>query len=95
MSNPWGLSQREGEVLMAILMHGSAKVAARNLFISPRTVEAHVHRILPRMSVSTCMQAVVLWDRWYTAQRAATANARLLKKLMEAGIQLEELEETA
>ena len=86
--NPWGLTDREGEVLDALLEHGTSKYAAKALGLSHRTVEAHLRNIIPKMPAGNKMKVVVLWDRWATAQRAANANALLLQRLAETGVEL-------
>jgi len=52
------LSPREREVLDGILAGGSSKMIARDLGISPRTVEVHRARMLERLGVRNIAEAV-------------------------------------
>lgn len=52
------LTPRQREVLRGILRGDSARRIARDLAISPRTVEAHRRALLQRLGVRTTAQAV-------------------------------------
>lgn len=52
------LSEREREILRCLLDHGTSKVIARHLKISPRTVEAHRANIMTKLKVRTVAQAI-------------------------------------
>jgi DNA-binding CsgD family transcriptional regulator len=61
--NPFGLTQREAEIL-ALLAEGlRSSVIARRLFVAPKTVEHHVSAILAKLGVSTRAEAVALLRR--------------------------------
>ncbi|MEP2722595.1 LuxR C-terminal-related transcriptional regulator [Roseibium sp.] len=52
------LSEREREILVAMLDHGTSKVIARHLAISLRTVETHRANIMMKLKVRTLAQAI-------------------------------------
>ncbi|WP_342633528.1 response regulator transcription factor [Microvirga subterranea] len=52
------LSAREREVLEGLLAGGSNKTIARDLDISPRTVEAHRARIMERLGTHSLPELV-------------------------------------
>lgn len=53
------MSQREREVLEGLLLGGTNKSIARELGISPRTVEIHRARVMERLGVHTAPEAVL------------------------------------
>ena len=53
-----GLAPREREVLDGLLAGGTNKTIARDLGISPRTVEAHRARIMERLGVQSLPEMV-------------------------------------
>jgi PAS domain S-box-containing protein len=55
-----GMSARERDVLAGLISGGTNKVIARELGISPRTVEVHRGRIMERLGVHTLPEAVLL-----------------------------------
>ncbi len=66
-SNPWGLTEREAEVMDALVLVGNHKMAARMLGISDRTIEYHSAQVGLRMGLNlngTIGRKLVLWDRW-------------------------------
>jgi DNA-binding NarL/FixJ family response regulator len=50
---PAGLTDREVEVLCSVARGLSIKQAARELELRPKTVDAHLQRIYPKLGVST------------------------------------------
>jgi len=52
------LTRREIEVLRELVAGATNKVVARNLGISPRTVEAHRHRLMEKLGVNTLAEMV-------------------------------------
>jgi DNA-binding CsgD family transcriptional regulator/tetratricopeptide (TPR) repeat protein len=57
---PYGLTERELEVLALVGTGATNRQIARNLFISERTVGVHVSRVLHKLQVSNRGQAAVL-----------------------------------
>lgn len=61
--NPFGLTQREAEIL-ALLSEGLRNTTiAKRLFVSPKTVEHHISAILAKLSVGSRTEAVALTRR--------------------------------
>ena len=61
--NPFGLTQREAEIL-ALLSEGLRNTTiAKRLFVSSKTVEHHISAILAKLSVSSRSEAVALTHR--------------------------------
>jgi two-component system response regulator FixJ len=54
------LTVREGEVLQALVAGKSNKVIARDLGLSPRTVEAHRAALMDRLGVKSLAEAIRL-----------------------------------
>jgi DNA-binding CsgD family transcriptional regulator len=57
------LTPREAEVLSTMARGYTAKEAARELGISPRTVEVHVGNALVKLTARNGLHAALLWDR--------------------------------
>lgn len=74
MTNPWGLSKRQGDILEALARGVCIKQIAKDQGISFRTVQAHVYRVAPKMGAANTMHAVVMWDRHVRANESATAS---------------------
>ncbi|NCP19795.1 MAG: response regulator transcription factor [Erythrobacter sp.] len=53
-----GLTAREREVLVSLISHGTNKAIAKQLDISPRTVEKYRAAILARLGVANSAQAI-------------------------------------
>jgi DNA-binding CsgD family transcriptional regulator len=53
-----GLSRREAEVLRLVAAGLSNAEVAERLFLSPRTVDAHLRRIYPKLGVAGRAAAV-------------------------------------
>jgi FixJ family two-component response regulator len=54
-----GMSQREHEVLDGLLAGGTNKTIARDLGISPRTVEVHRAHVMERLGARSVPEAVI------------------------------------
>lgn len=55
-----GMSERERSVLEGLLAGGTNKTIARDLGISPRTVEAHRARVMERLGARTLPEAILM-----------------------------------
>jgi DNA-binding CsgD family transcriptional regulator len=62
--NPWGLTRRECEVMMAIVEHGSSKATAKALGVAISFIEAKGASARRKMNLESRVQAAVAWDRW-------------------------------
>jgi len=69
-TNPWNLTDRQCEVLAALVESGCCKVAARRLNVTGKTVEVHMERIRAKMGLHHSLRAAVLFDRWQREARA-------------------------
>jgi FixJ family two-component response regulator len=63
-TNPWGLSPMQCSALAAVATAAVQKIAARELGISNRTLEVHLHGARSRMGVHHTLHAVLAWDRF-------------------------------
>ena len=45
------LTNRQQEILTCLAMGDSVKVAARKLFLAPKSVEGHKHRIMKKLGI--------------------------------------------
>jgi DNA-binding CsgD family transcriptional regulator len=61
--NPFGLTQREAEILELLSEGLRSSLIARRLFVAPKTVEHHVSAILAKLGVSSRAEAVALLRR--------------------------------
>lgn len=68
MTNPWNLSQREMDVLIAAPKVGNNKRIAARLRISEQRVSELVRSALARMELQTLVQAAVAFDRWHQSR---------------------------
>ena len=66
------LSPREREVLGLLVAGKPNKLIARDLGLSPRTVEVHRARLMARLGVGSLAEAVRLAVRAELGQRAGT-----------------------
>lgn len=69
MSNPWNLTPQQAATLSALAEVGCGKKVGRELGISYKTVEQHVHIAKLRMGIEHRVSAVVAWDRWTRGQK--------------------------
>ena len=68
MSNPWGLTDRQAQVLVTLADGEPQKQAARDLGITQLTLQAHLVQIRKRMRIRTTLGCVVAWDRHVRAK---------------------------
>jgi DNA-binding CsgD family transcriptional regulator len=68
MSNPWNLPPQQCAALAASAEHGSSKLVARAMGISPKTVEQHLQQAKLHMGIDHRLKAVVAYDRWARSQ---------------------------
>lgn len=62
--SPWGLTQREAEVMDALCKHGSSKKIALAINMGDETVKSRLQDIYDKMR---CRERVVIackWQRW-------------------------------
>lgn len=62
--NPWNLSPAEVTTIRAFIAGGRAKTVARDLGISPKTVEKHTEATRRKMKTQTLLSAALKFDRW-------------------------------
>jgi molybdate transport repressor ModE-like protein len=60
---PFNLTDRQAEIVDAIVQHGSTKLAARQLGISYRTVEGVMGHIRDKMRAPNRVRTVIEWGR--------------------------------
>jgi DNA-binding NarL/FixJ family response regulator len=60
---PFGLTQREVEVLRLVTAGRANRDIAAELFISPKTASVHVSNILAKLGVATRVEAAALTHR--------------------------------
>jgi hypothetical protein len=75
-NNPWGLTNREVEVIRAYIAHGTQKGVARLLGICAKTVEAHCNNARAKIAGDAerngrHLLPYILFDRWDRAQAEA------------------------
>jgi DNA-binding CsgD family transcriptional regulator len=66
----WNLSDREQEVLSIMGKLGTAKLVARELHLSHRTVEIYLANVRRKMQVGHTVLAVLAWDRYVFSRSA-------------------------
>jgi DNA-binding CsgD family transcriptional regulator len=64
MTDPWGLTPREAEVMTILVEKGSSKAVARVLGISSKTIDIHVTSAVSKMRARNRLDGAVAWDRW-------------------------------
>lgn len=69
-ANPWNLTDREAEVMDAMVEHGCIKLASRALGIENKTVDVHLWRAGKKMPHRFRLLRLLAWDRW---RRSAAA----------------------
>jgi DNA-binding NarL/FixJ family response regulator len=71
VSNPWRLTDRQAQVLDALVRLGCNKMIARELGLKkPDTVSMTIFRACEKIGAANRVQAAVAWDRWQRAHRA-------------------------
>lgn len=69
-TNPWNLSDREAEVMTAMVNSGGlAKVVAIDMCRSVKTIDTLYGRATQKMAARTRTQALLQFDRWMQANR--------------------------
>lgn len=69
MTNPWNLTGRECDTIEAVVKMGSAKLAAREIGVAPKTVEIFMHSVRQKMGVHHTVIAAVAYDRFIRGAR--------------------------
>lgn len=82
--NPWGLSPREIQVIELYIELGTAKLVAKAMDISYKTVEMHLTNIHKQMKVLTTLQAALLFDRENNDLRIPIRHPKKQKKPVKA-----------
>jgi DNA-binding NarL/FixJ family response regulator len=80
MSNPWGLTPREAQVMDLMLARGSVKGVAKSLGLSIHTVIMYMREARRKMAPPHKLGHFIAWDRWRTAQLIEQAKAQLEAK---------------
>jgi len=62
--NPWGLSEKQCNILRALCVSGVDKVVARDIGCTAQTVKQHMALARKRMGTANRVLAVLEWDRW-------------------------------
>lgn len=78
-ANPRGLTAREMEVAELLTQGLTNAELGRRLFISAKTVDHHVSRILTKLAVSSRREAAALWPS-IAAEGAALRSGDGVKK---------------
>ena len=73
---PFGLTEREQEVLALVVAGRSNREIGEALFISPKTASVHVSNILAKMEVDGRVEAATLAVRMGAVPPPATAGSR-------------------
>jgi DNA-binding NarL/FixJ family response regulator len=68
--NPWGLTERQCEVLEALARTGRSDAVAEELRIHKFTVATHVTDACQRAKVKNRIQLVVAWALWRAGVKA-------------------------
>lgn len=62
-ADAWGLSPRERQVLESYMVHGVSHIVAKKLFISEKTVEAHLGNARNKAGIERTILLVLAYDR--------------------------------
>jgi hypothetical protein len=82
--NPWDLSPRQIEVMEAMCKLGCAKLVAKDLNLSLKTIHAHLYDTSRRMRKRFSLTKYLAWDRWRLQQRVLSAISALPHDSQEA-----------
>lgn len=74
MSDPWGLSPRESQVITLLVEQGGNKAVARTLDMNTNTVASHLNRVCKKMGVKERLHAALKWDRYSRQHPEATGQ---------------------
>ncbi len=73
--NPWGLTEKQAQVLDAMCETGLLKVAADRLSIPTGTAHERMKGIRQRVGARTTIRIAVMWTEWKEAEkRGATPS---------------------
>lgn len=75
MNNPWGLTDREAEVVEHLCTAGCNKLVARKLGVTASTVSVLLNRASLRMRLSNRVLIALEWDRWKRSGSPMPADA--------------------
>ena len=64
MSNPWGLTPREAEVMNALVRLGTRKAVGRELGIAEKTIDVHARNVRDKMGERFQRAALLKWHEW-------------------------------
>jgi DNA-binding CsgD family transcriptional regulator len=65
--NPWGLSDRQEQILDSLVECGCNKLVSRQLQMNLRTLEGQLARITLRVGAKSRMHLAIQWDRYRRA----------------------------
>ena len=70
-TNPYGLTDRQAEMMDSYVEHGSPKLVARELMVEITTVKSSLMVAMKKIGAKNRIQAAVRWDR---SARAGTKS---------------------
>lgn len=76
-NNPWNLTERQCEVMVALIKKSTNNLAAKALDVSLRTLEAHLWSIYKRMNVTNRAEAMAAFDAWRSEVKAKSGRFSL------------------
>lgn len=82
--NPWNLSPREIEVMEAMCKLGCAKLVAKDLSLSLKTIYDYLYNTSKRMRKRFSLTKYLAWDRWRLQQCVLSAISALPHDSQEA-----------
>lgn len=70
LTNPWGLTKCQCDVLATVTRVGGNEEAAAEMGVSPKTISAHIEKSMARMGMDKRLLAILEWDRFARNQGA-------------------------
>lgn len=70
VSNPWGLTPMQCEVMRRVILGEQSKEIGAALGRSHKTIEVHYERIKKKMGAPSLLVAALMWDRHSRAEAA-------------------------